>query len=509
MAIRPARSSVGGSRSGSIAPMKGQRFSNRFSLVLLLGATLVLISALALLWAMVLREGARREMLLEYEAFRASSAVVDEYRRDSSYTGKENERVLGFGFYTYDGNAIVRRGSAPERIDIQESLMRRRQDREGLGLPGSVTVEFNPGGKSLVLLRYSGFQNSARGAGATAMPLGPRMQRGRSDPSAPNSLNQESIPRASGIFPLMAMSGNYLVWMEYSTAGLGAERLGYFLAASAISLILVALFIMLIFLYRRNEALRGREAQTRELVQLGEAARTLVHEIKNPLGIMRIQTSAIRRTASAQAKASPGAPQDEEKKKDPGPAADLEKILRSSDLIEGEILRLSGLADRIREFLQPGQAKTARLDLRQYLERYVGRYKDSAGGKEIQAMLPEESEVLAMADEEKLTTALDNLLRNALEALEGLPEEERQISIRLFRRDSSWVIAVADRGRGIPPELSKRLFDPFFTTKEKGSGIGLALAKRLVESFGAVLSYEGSGGGRGAVFSISVPALKT
>jgi hypothetical protein len=166
-------------------------------------------------------------MLLEYEAFRASSAVVDEYRRDSSYTGKENERVLGFGFYTYDGNAIARQGNAPERIDVQESLMRRRQDREGLGLPGSVTVEFNPGGKSLVLLRYSGFQNSARGAGRPLCPLA-RGCRGEERFFGSGSLNQESIPRASGIFPLMAMSGNYLVWMEYSTAGLGAERLGIF-----------------------------------------------------------------------------------------------------------------------------------------------------------------------------------------------------------------------------------------------------------------------------------------
>ena len=91
----------------------------------------------------------------------------------------------------------------------------------------------------------------------------------------------------------------------------------------------------------------------------------------------------------------------------------------------------------------------------------------------------------------------------------GIAEEERQITLRLFRRDSYWVIAVADNGRGIPPEQSKRLFDPFFTTKEKGSGIGLALAKRLVESFGAMLSYEGSDGGRGAVFSISLPLLKS
>lgn len=489
--------------------MKGNRASHTFSLVLLLGAALVLISALVLLWTMVLREGARREMLLEYEAFRASSAVVDEYRRDQSYNAKENERVLGFGFYTYEGTAFLRRGSAPERIDIQATLLQRRQDREGLGLPGSVSVDITPGAKSLVLLRYSGFQNTPRAGGSTLIPLGPRMQRGRMASPSPDPLAQEAEPQGlASSPPLAAMSGSYLVWMEYSTAGFGAEQLGFSLAASVISLILIALFIMLILLYRHNEALRGREAQNRELVQLGEAARTLVHEIKNPLGIMRIQTAAIRRSA-VQAKASQLKDRSLEKEKAITPSGDAEKILRSSDLIEGEILRLSGLADRIREFLQPGQAKAGRLDLKQYLDLYSNRYQDSIPGDcEIRTVLPEDEEALAMVDEEKLTTALDNLLRNAMEALEGLPEDDRRITLRLFRRDSFWVIAVADSGRGIPPEVSKRLFDPFFTTKEKGSGIGLALAKRLVESFGAVLSYEGSDGVSGAVFSISVPALK-
>lgn len=491
--------------------MKGIRNSNKFSLVLLLGAALVLVSALILLWTMVLREGARREMLLEYEAFRASSAVVDEYRRDQSYSAEENERVLGFGFYSYEGTALLRRGSAPERIDIQDMLLQRRQDREGLGLPGSVSVNFKSGTKSLVLIRFSGFQNPVRGGGSTLLPLGPRMQRGRMSAPGNDSLAPESNaqgPTASP--PIAAMSGNYLVWMEYSTVGFSAELLGFSLAASAISLILIALFLMLILLYRHNEVLRVREAQNRELVQLGEAARTLVHEIKNPLGIMRIQTAAIRRTVSAQAESAQHLSQNSEEQKTALQAADLSRILRSSDLIEGEILRLSGLADRIREFLQPGQVKPNRLDLKQYLELYSSRYRDSAvGAREIQAILPEEAGAWVMADEEKLTTALDNLLRNAMEAMEGIAEEERQITLRLFRRDSYWVIAVADNGRGIPPEQSKRLFDPFFTTKEKGSGIGLALAKRLVESFGAMLSYEGSDGGRGAVFSISLPLLKS
>ncbi|MDD3981426.1 MAG: ATP-binding protein [Spirochaetales bacterium] len=492
--------------------MSGKRIKNRFSLLLLLGAAFVLASALVLLWTMVLREGARRQMLLEYEAFRASSAIVDEYRRDQSYDAEEHDRILGFGFYAYDGEAFLRHGSAPERIDIQGTLLQRRQDREGLGLPGSVSVEFDSAGKSLVLLRLSGFQNPARGMGSTLMTPGSRMQRGRAGSRTQSLPDQESDqPSAVVPFPLAAMSGNYLVWTEFSTDGLGADMLAFPLAASIISLILIALFIVLVFLYRHNEALRSREAQTRELVQLGEAARTLVHEIKNPLGIMRIQTAAIRRAASAQARVVPETPQD----RDTGmtlpqtQTADSERIVRSSDLIEGEILRLSGLADRIREFLQPGKAKALRLDLKQYLDLYSSRYRDSAvAGAGIQAVLPEENEVLAMADQDKLTTALDNLLRNAMDAMEELPEKDRRITIRLFRRDSFWVIAVTDNGKGIAPEQSGRLFDPFFTTKEKGSGIGLALAKRLVESFGATLSYEGSDEGRGAVFSIRLPALK-
>jgi signal transduction histidine kinase len=459
---------------------------------------------------MVLREEARREMLLEYETFRASSAVVDEYRKNQAYSAEDNDRVIGFGFYSYDGKAFFRQGSAPEQIDIQEKLLQRRQDREGIGLPRSVSVDFSPGGKSLVMLRLSGFQNPSRLVGSALAPLSPRMQRGRTGAMGQNPLlpgsDQGSITTP---LPLSDMSGNYLVWMEYSTAGFGSEGLAYSLAASVISLVLIALFIMLIFFYRHNEALRGREAQNRELVQLGEAARTLVHEIKNPLGIMRIQTAAIRRTASAHAKISLGLEQGLTAENEKSLSVDTGKILRSSELIEGEIIRLSNLADRIREFLQPGKAKTIELDLIQYLTIYSSRYKDSTADRnKIQVFLPEGTKALVEADEEKLTTALDNLLRNAMDVTEGLSEDDKQITIRLFRRDSFWVIAIADNGKGIQPELSKRLFDPFFTTKEKGSGIGLALAKRLVESFGAMIRYEGSNGARGAVFSISFPILE-
>ncbi len=466
--------------------------------MLLMLATVVLCSALGLLWTMVLRESARRNLLLEYEAFRASSAVVDEYRRDQSFTTQNDEKILGFGFYEYDGTAFKRYGTAPEQIDVSRERWRNRLDDSGTALPGGIAVRFNQGEKSLILLRYSGFQNAGRGSGM--MAPGARMQRGW---SGAQSIPSPGIDSLGQPFPA-AMSGNYLVWMEYSTTGFGT-RLGYTVAAGVISLILIVLFIILIVMFRHNESLRTREAQTRELVQLGEAARTLVHEIKNPLGIMRIQTSAIRKAASGQInKVGSAAVEGDAETRGRESSG---RIIRSSELIEGEIQRLSALADRIREFLQPGQAKLKKLDLKPFLESFCDRY-NNAGNSEayIKTSFPMDT-VLVRTDKEKLLTALDNLVRNAMDAVESLAEEERAISLRLFRREGFWVIAVADNGRGISPENAKRLFDPFFTTKEKGSGIGLALSKRITESLGAFLVYEGSNEGRGAVFSISVPVL--
>jgi two-component system sensor histidine kinase AtoS len=66
------------------------------------------------------------------------------------------------------------------------------------------------------------------------------------------------------------------------------------------------------------------------------------------------------------------------------------------------------------------------------------------------------------------------------------------------------VIDVADMGKGIPPEVQKRLFDPFFTTKEEGTGLGLPIAARIVEKHGGVIQYQ-TQPNRGTTFSIVLP----
>jgi signal transduction histidine kinase len=66
------------------------------------------------------------------------------------------------------------------------------------------------------------------------------------------------------------------------------------------------------------------------------------------------------------------------------------------------------------------------------------------------------------------------------------------------------VLEVADTGKGIPPDVQKRLFDPFFTTKEGGTGLGLPIAARIVEKHGGELHYQ-TQANRGTVFSVVLP----
>jgi signal transduction histidine kinase len=472
---------------------------NSSTRILLAASALVLATSLGLLWFVTARESARRDLLLEYEAFRASSAIVDEYRRDQSFVPTSDLKVLGFGFYASDGSAIKTFGGAPASIDLASLPKAGRPDLGGSDIPGNVAVSFPADGASIRLLRASGMGGPGHmGAPGMGLGMGLGMGRGRQGPEFPAPLEKQIAPQFAE--PLSSLSVPYFTWIEYSAQGYRVERIELRLAAALISLALAGLYLLLFRTFRRNEVLKAWEIETRELLQLGEAARTLVHEIKNPLGIMRIQTAKIRRAA-----------QD-------GPVSE------SAEVIEGEILRLSGLADRIRDFLKSGQAKLEPIELTAFLKKFSERYSDLGDSGIVLALeLPAGSEAssrtaaevapqpspkaLAEADGEKLFTALDDLLRNAIEAVESQPEGKRRITIRLSGDERSWKIAVADSGPGIPEGLAARIFDPFFTTKEKGSGIGLPLARSLIQACGGSLVYQGGQKGEGAVFVLSLRAL--
>jgi len=462
------------------------------SLLLYILALTVMVATVGLLWVVIIRESERRNLMLEYEAFKASSVIIDEYRRDSSFSPKNDPRIKGVGFYSVDGTAVQKYGTAPARMTIPSRLKLPGSGESGAVPASNLLSVISADRNSIELFRYLGPQTAGRG-------MGMGMGRGRQSflvnpPAAPYPPN--SLPPGSADPGLLSNLNTPLyVWIEYSADSYFRARNSLYLAAFFISAVLLILFGFLTILFQHNESLKEKEMANRELIQLGEAARTLAHEIKNPLGIMRIQTARIRRAAA---------------EKEDSARASLEKneavIFASAENIDNEILRLSSLTDRIREFLKAEPIDFHDINLVTFLRSYKERYRHLENeGFVFSLELPDVAEAVVQADQNRLESVLDNVLANAKEACTAIGLEDKRITIRLYIQGKYWCVAVMDNGPGIPKELESRIFTPFFTTKEKGSGIGLAFAKKIMQSFRGDLIYEGSQES-GAVFILKFPA---
>jgi two-component system sensor histidine kinase HydH len=269
--------------------------------------------------------------------------------------------------------------------------------------------------------------------------------------------------------PLMSGQPQYS-WIEINISGsLSQSRWALFLLALFVS-VFALVVLLAVYNARKLSEYRERERTSFHLVQLGEAARTLAHEIKNPLGVIRLQCATLRRTV----------PEDR---------------LRNIDTIEEETARLAGLSDRIREFLDNSDGTPELVHTGAILNRLRERYGDrlsvaeSSGGN-----------LLVYIDPDRLMQILDNLVSNAFDAGGSEPP-----MLGLETSRSLLLFTVSDSGPGVAPEHRSRLFELFFTTKTKGSGIGLALAAKYAKQAGGAIAYAPRTGG-GSIFTLSLPA---
>ncbi len=391
-----------------------------------LGVLFLSVGALSLF----LLSGERKRAVLsfEYEAQQLATALVDYYRENRSLPPEQlRGLVLGFGLYSAQGTPLERFGTAPPRLQLG-----------GLGPggpPGPLPeVRLLRGSQSLVLVRPLGGMPGMPGMHGMRRPM--RRMMGR------------------------AFAGPQAIYLELSAGPYwGRERL---LAAgrTALPLVLAGLTILAGVLYRRGSVYRRRLASQERLARLGEASRALAHEIKNPLSAIRIQTGILTRSL-------PEARQGE---------------LR---IIEEETQRLALLADRIGDFLRDPLGSPEDLDLDEFLRELALRY-DSQLRYRFQGQSP----VRVRFDPQRLRSVLENLIRNALESMDGQPAE---LECGAGRHQVE--VAVLDRGPGIPPEIRDKIFDPFFTSKAQGSGFGLSIARRFIEAAGGTLSLEDRPGG--------------
>ena len=225
-------------------------------------------------------------------------------------------------------------------------------------------------------------------------------------------------------------------------------------------------------------------AQQRErLADIGAITAQIVHDLGNPLAGVSMQAQLILRRAGRD------------------PNLPVSTIVKAVESILAEVRRLDSLTKEFMEFSREQRLDLKSIDVRRFLHRIVDLWQPVAGARAIALTFDAPPAVPPVtADEEKLHRVFDNLVKNAIEAIDRGPGH---VAIQVTAMNANAIrIAVTDTGPGIPESV--QVFRLFETTKPEGSGVGLAVARQIV------LAHRGSIEcarlqPRGTVFNVDLP----
>ena len=212
-----------------------------------------------------------------------------------------------------------------------------------------------------------------------------------------------------------------------------------------------------------------------------EMARQVAHEIKNPLTPMKLNIQYLQQAVRNN---SPNLKQ----------LAD-----RVSESVVEQIDNLSYIASEFSNFAKMPEARPEELDLCVLLAS-AGELYQNTEHLELTLQLPQE-QVIVVADKSQLLRVFTNLLENAKQAI---PDGKMgRISIAVEKADTFVTVSITDNGVGIAREAASRIFEPYFTTKTSGTGLGLAMTKKIIELWQGEIGFE-SESGQGTTFFVKL-----
>lgn len=230
---------------------------------------------------------------------------------------------------------------------------------------------------------------------------------------------------------------------------------------------------------------RRETVRKERLAAVGQLTAGIAHELRNPLTAVKllVQTTAQK-------------------------AAAIGFNTKQLEVVQDEIARMERTIQALLDFARPAAPNRSRHDLRETLQRAINLVHGRAQqeGVTLDVDLPDQPATV-FADMEQLHQVYVNLLLNSLDATSR--GGHIQISLRAEanggKAPSKWITTVADSGSGIPPNLIEHIFDPFVTSKERGTGLGLAVSRGIVEEHDGRLLAENSAEA-GAIFTMEIPS---
>jgi C4-dicarboxylate-specific signal transduction histidine kinase len=221
----------------------------------------------------------------------------------------------------------------------------------------------------------------------------------------------------------------------------------------------------------------------------GELTTSIAHEINQPLG------SILTNAETAQAIL-----------KSPSPdIAELNEIV--VDILRDD-RRASEVIRRLRSLLTKAPFELKSLDLNDVARETVEFLSPLAVARKVElTSLITQNALPILGDRIQIQQVILNLVVNGFDAMKDTPTENRIISIRTWRVENFAQLSVSDRGPGIPEDKLKEIFEPFFTSKAGGMGMGLSIARTIIEAHHGLISAKNRDHG-GATFRIRLPLVR-
>jgi two-component system, NtrC family, sensor kinase len=258
------------------------------------------------------------------------------------------------------------------------------------------------------------------------------------------------------------------------------NRLLFMVSVAVVASVVLFAAAVVFTLVRRSDR---RRAEEEKLAAMGTATARILHQIKNPLQTIVLHADLL---------------QDERMVGDAAVRSEL------AEAIVAESQRLVVMLEELSVYAAGSQRALDRqsLALDAVVREVLARGRGGAAGEPPRVGAERLERVTVLGDGYYLRQAIENLVRNAREAMAGLPEP--RLEVTLVREGPQAVLRVSDTGPGIDPARLERIFEPFVSTKGTGMGLGLAICREIVEAHGGVLEVE-SDVGVGTTFTLRLP----
>jgi two-component system, NtrC family, sensor histidine kinase HydH len=414
--------------------------------IVLVGLAIGYILFLSLVF--VIYNSFQEKLTLEMK-FESESSFNSIYIALSDSTSKalsvmEDEGVTAIGIYSSSGQVYTRLGDAPTTIPLSKLAKTRQKGQDStLGI-----YLYDDDTKEIEYFRLSRL-NVALETGSF-------------------SITQNNSSKTTFDFP-------EIIYVRFDGSSYYASLRNVRFLTLVCIVALTAIFLLVLNMYLSNRRYRVELHKNQGLAKLGAAARTLTHEIKNPLSAMTIQSALLKKLLP-------------------------EEYHDDLKVMDSEIQRLTNLTNRVSEFLKNPVGNPVDIELISYITNIASLF-----AMPIEVDSGDLEKIYVSFDADRARSVFENLIKNATEST---TDHDPQVSVEIRKgRKDSVVVKVLDRGDGLAKDSKDKIFDPFYTTKINGSGIGLSISREFVTAVGGTLKlYDRDGGG--TVAEVVLPCSK-